>query len=767
MKESLAGLAVLSLPGAVSYSKPSAGSPGVGDGAEVRLINGIPELFVNGSQQSRMWGRLALPADYAPEKLEQYRGAGINTYFTACDSAVSLCWNGKDEFFFDKYEVNLRRLVDIMPDIQLILYVGGTGGAPYLWARDNKEELTLYDNGARFEAASIASEKWFHDSSKAFAEFVKYFENSKYSKNIIGYNPVFNANEWFSHHRVDGVMHGWPDFSKPMLRKFRSWLMDKYAGDEKHLRESWNDENVTFETVEIPTWPERLKADDPDFFTSCTHGNRIVDYFMCYDEALADLAIGYCRTVKQASTVPKITGMMHAYSFCGRYAIIPHHHGHGAAMKILKSPHVDFLHSPYHYYNRSIGGPHYSQHSADSVSLHGKLMVDQIDTKSHLRHGPNHNASNPWESEQILKRDVSYSLSKNFYCYWLEGGPGNMFPVVRFSPRRFSNLWYDDPEIKKTIGRLKKLDDENQREKPENVSEVAIFTSSKGFYFRKMENMHGRLYVEAFRQWILPEAGVPFDDYILEDFVNLKRDYQVYIFLNPYYIDEKLRKAISEKLRATGATALWFYAPGYQSDTGCGLENIEALSGIRMNRADKRDYIQVQTESSGHPLLKGVASGTEFGSDADPDYFQKGLLWMRWPRDKETYKFSPAFYADDPDAETLGTLKGLGKPGLVIKDNGAFTSVFSSAPMLPAAILINILDQAGVHLYSKDRDLVYANSRYITVCANGGGGEKVLHLPGKTDLFDALSGKKLASQTRQYSYEAKHKETFIFRIQKS
>jgi hypothetical protein len=117
---------------------------------------------------------LALPADYAPEKLEQYRGAGIKTYFTACDTAVSLFWNGVDEFFFDKYEVNLRRLVDKMPDIQFILYVGGTGGAPYLWARDNQEELTLYDNGARFEAASIASEKWIKDSSWAFTEFVKY-----------------------------------------------------------------------------------------------------------------------------------------------------------------------------------------------------------------------------------------------------------------------------------------------------------------------------------------------------------------------------------------------------------------------------------------------------------------------------------------------------------------------------------------------------------------------------------------------------------------
>jgi hypothetical protein len=29
---------------------------GSGKGAEVRIVNGVPELFVNGEIQSRMWG---------------------------------------------------------------------------------------------------------------------------------------------------------------------------------------------------------------------------------------------------------------------------------------------------------------------------------------------------------------------------------------------------------------------------------------------------------------------------------------------------------------------------------------------------------------------------------------------------------------------------------------------------------------------------------------------------------------------------------------
>lgn len=730
-------------------------------------MNGVPELFVNGELSSRMWGRLALPGAYGPEKLEQYIGAGIKTYFTSLDASISLCWNGRDEFYFDLYEVYLRRLVEKMPDIQLILFVGGSGGAPYLWARDHEEELTLYDNGRRFEAASIASQAWIRDSSRAFGEFVKFFENSKYAKNIIGYNPIYNANEWFSHHRAHGEMHGWPDFSKPMLNHFRSWLKMKYNNNLQKFRDQWNDVNVTFDTAEIPTWPERQRPDDPDFFTACGFaGDRIADYFMCYDEALADLGITYCRAIKEATSIPKLAGMMHAYSFCGRYDIIPHHHGHGGAQKILESEYVDFVHSPYHYYNRSIGGPHYSQHSADSVVLHGKLMIDQIDTKTHLRHGPNHNASNPWEDEQILKRDIAYSMTKNFHCYWLDGGPGDMFPIVRFSPKRFGRLWFDDPTIKSTIAKLKKLHDENQKKDTKNVAEVALFASSRSFYYRKLEDVHGKLYTEAFRQWILPEAGTPFDDYILEDFPHIDRSYKVYIFVDAYHVSAILRQSIIDKLRADGATAIWFYAPGYSSNDGCELEYCQELTGIRLDKADQHDYVQVTLTNTAHTLLKGLHGVTEYGSDADPEYFQKGLKWLRWPKDKETYKFTPVFYADDPDAITLGIINGLGKPGLVFKNNGDYTSLFSSAPLLPSAILINTLDQAGVHLFSRDKDLVYANSKYITVCANSGGGKKTLYLPQKHDIFDALTGEELARNSDRFEYNAQYKETFIFRIEK-
>lgn len=734
------------------------------NGSVVVTEDGIPELYIHGEKASRMLGRLALPGDYGPEKMDMYAPAGIDTYFTSLDTAISLCWDGEDEFYFDKYEAHIRRLVEKKPDIRLILFVGATGGSPYKWCKANEEELTLYDTGKRIEAASIASEKWKKDSSYAFSEFVKYFSQSKYADNIIGFNPVYNANEWFSHHRKSMREFGWADFSKPMLIRFRKWLIEKYDNDLQALRESWNNNNVSFETVTIPTREERLAASS--FFYTCSPlGNRIADYYLCYDEGLAELGIHWCKTIKESSDIPRLAGMMYAYSYCGRHDanLYPHHHGHGTAMMAIQSNWVDFMHSPYHYYNRSINGTHYSQHAPDSVINHGTLFIDQIDSKPHLRKGPNHNAATPWESQQLLKRDVSYSLTKNTYCYWLEGGPGNMFPIVRHSPEQWGPLWYDDPEILELIGKLKKLTDQNQEADSKSVTEAAILTSNKGLYYRELEKVFGNLYIEAFRQWFLPETGFPFDDYIMEDFPNIERKYKLYIFLNPHYMPAKLRDEIHKKLKADKATAIWLYAPGYLGDDGCDLENIRKLTGISMEKSDEKRFIQVQLTDYNHPYTKGLDSGTSFGSDMDPQFFKDDIRWMPWPSDTEEYKFKPVFYSTDNEATNLGTLRDLNKPGLVVKKNNGWNSVWCSAPLLNADLVRNIAQEAGVHIYSNDHDLIYANNKYLSVIS-ARAGKKTIKIPEEKKVSDALTGELIEVNSDTITYNSKLYETRIFKL---
>jgi len=735
-----------------------------GEGAYIKSVNGMPELFIDGKKSSRMWGRLALPADYGPEKLEQYMGAGIDVYMTAIDATISLCWDGEDEYYFDKYEAHIRRLVDKKPDIRLILYAGGRGGSPYKWCKKNYDELTLFSTGKRVECASLASEIWSKDSNRAFSEFVKYFSTGKYANNVIGFNPVYNANEWFSHHRLTNDELGWPDFSKPMVRHFRKWLKEKYGSDVKLLRESWNDRNVSFENAAIPTVEQRLYTENPFVFLNCTPmGNRISDYYQCYDELVADLGISYCKTIKEASNGKKLAGMMHGYSYCGRYGVTPHHHGHGFAMRVITSPYVDFLHSPYHYHNRNANGVHYSQHAIDTVISHGKLMIDQIDTKTHLRLDVLQNASNLWESKQILKRDVIYSISKNCSCYWLEGGPGTMFPTVRYDPEVYWDLWFDHPELKALIGDLKKLTDQNQSENTQSVAEVAIFTSNAGTYFQKLSRVYGNLFVEIFRQWIMPHTGVQFDDYIMEDIPNIRKKYKVCIFMDAHYMSASLRKNIKSWLDENQSTAIWFYAPGYLDENGCNIKNSAEVTGINLEVSEETAHLQTKITSKKHAYTKNIAT-EEFGSDVDPQEFRKDTKWMPWPFENEDFKMNPVFFANDSNVEVLGKLKTNNKPSLVVKDLEGRRSIYSSAPMLPPEILRNIFSQSGVHLFNKSGEAVYANSKYIGISAiSGEDGNKEILLTEKCDVYNALTDEVLARSTRKVTLNMKFKETLLLK----
>ena len=183
------------------------------------------------------------------------------------------------------------------------------------------------------------------------------------------------------------------------------------------LQDSWNDATITFETVAVPTVEERQQEQGDTFFLNCTTvGNKVSDYYTCYDEALADLALHYSKTIKETLPNNKLVGLMYGSSYGGRYEDFPQHHGQSAVHKVLQSPYVDYVHSAYHYYNRSIGGTHYSQHSADSVLLHNKLMIDQIDTKTHLYTGHDKNATNRLGVCPIIKTRRCLGHCKKLSC---------------------------------------------------------------------------------------------------------------------------------------------------------------------------------------------------------------------------------------------------------------------------------------------------------------------------------------------------------------
>ena len=318
----------------------------------------------------------------------------------------------------------------------------------------------------------------------------------------------------------------------------------------------------------------------------------------------------------------------------------------------------------------------------------------------------------------------------------------------------YSDFWYDDPEIKTLLGQLQELQQNQQDQAGSSVSEVALFTSAAASVNRSLEKVFGKLYVDAFRQWIMPGTSVPFDDYLLEDFAKVENDYKVYIFLNAHYIPAQLREQIRAKLATSNATALWFFAPGYNDEAGCSLANMKDLTGISF--AKKDDYY-------GHFQVT-TTNGFQYGTQVNPEEFQKGLLWKKWPNNLEEYQFSPAIYAKDTNAEVLGTLDGLQQAGLVKKQTQGLTTYWSAAPLVPTPMLRQLFKEAGVNVYSNKKDVVFANSRFMAIMANDTEGERTLSLPQASRVTNALT-KEVIGSGDAISITTKQNETVLLALE--
>jgi hypothetical protein len=184
------------------------------------------------------------------------------------------------------------------------------------------------------------------------------------------------------------------------------------------------------------------------------------------------------------------------------------------------------------------------------------------------------------------------------------------------------------------------------------------------------------------------------------------RDYKLYIFLNTFRVTPEQRAAIHARLKRNGATAVWVYAPGYIGEK-LSVDNMHDLTGIRVAESDSAGELHVEITAYDHAYKKSLPKGFAYGTDvnvANIIRWYDHQIYLKDPRDPGLqrdlpgFRINPRFWSDDPEAEVLGRLAGLDKPGLVVKKQPGWTSVYSSAAILPAALLRNIARAAGCHI---------------------------------------------------------------------
>ena len=696
--------------------------------AKVEMYRGVPTLFIDGVPHFAYVYFFAANDKYIPD----FAKAGVHIYTWGWSKVIphsmEMGWIGPGKYDYRKLDRDVKRILKADP--QAYIFPRVAVSPPNWWYDLHPEEMNTYDNGEK-EGVCVASRIWRQEAGKAFVNLISHIRNAPYRDHFIGYQVTGGFNEWFN------VYHNRPfsDYSRPMVDAFREWLRKRYEDDVSLLRDSWKKPDVDFQNATIPTRDERLRT-DLNLFREPSISRHVSDYYEFYSDAVADALIYFCKLGKEATSAESIFGAFYGYligAACWPTAFS--RWGHQALKKVLDSPYVDFLCAPYTYYRRGPGGFDGPQVPIESVKLHGKLWFTECDTWTFLTdfEHARERGTIPKSLEEtlgVLKRDFSNALTRGVGLWWmdimLEGG------------------WYDHPGIMDCIARMKRIADQSLNLDRSYQGGVAVIVDEHSAHYLKpgYELTYPLIYMQSLLH--LSRIGTPYDLYLHDDLSNPSMpSYRLYVFLNTFYLTEEERRAIKSKVQRDGSTALWVYAPGFIGENGFSPENIYDLTGMRIAYKKVSHFypspphgapLHVYLTNFDHPITTGLPPNTVFGTDNS---------------------IGPYFYCIDPEAITLGNLLSPHcgvlpeLPGFCVKEFDDWRSIFVGAPNIPSNVLRNIAKYAGVHIYSDDDDVVYANNNFLAIHTNHAG-KRTIRLPRRCSVYDVFEDRLVAEDVGEF-----------------
>lgn len=737
--------------------------------SEVRPVEGKPALFVNGVQKSLI---LAAPYRPGPRDFKTFLAGGIEIF----NFYVNFPWTGPEEWDFSGVDKKLDEYKSLDPKALFLPRILLTPGEWF--GKMFPDEITRRDDGTPagmfgpMTHPSFASEKYRELSRKLMAAFITHLEE-KYGDRIVGYQ-VGNGfggewlpfNSFWETHGDDPhpAKFGVEDYSPASIKAFRTWLRKAYAGDTEALRRAWGDPRVTFETAAAPGEAARYTTTKGIFFDPAK-SRQVPDFLLYFNDSVGDMLLENARWIKEITGRRKIVGSFYGAIWLNFPNLSSNKAGQLALTRVLASPDIDFLCSPYTYDNKYVGGPHNSQSLPEAANLHGKLFISETDTETHLtkrqwRWGDSLRNPETWEETRgLLIRDFGYAFTKGVGLWWTDLFGGT----------------FEDDKITGLLARLKRIDEENLAADKRSTAEIAVIVDEPSYAYCGDGEPIFNAWMTAQKQWELGFMGMPWEPHLLSDMGNPSlKDFKLYIFLNAIKVSPEQRASIHARLRRNGATALWVYATGY-IDARCDPANISALTGFALAEDMRPGELHIDVTDRVHPITRGLPEGLAYGTDERVEEiirFYDHRIYLKDPRDPGLnrdlpgFRIAPRFYIDDPKAAVLGMLRaGIDKPGLAVKDMDGWRSIYSAAPIVPSALLRGIARAAGVHVYSDADDVVTANENFLCLYAPKGG-TRTVRLPRRATVVDLLDGRTLAREATEFPLEMAPNTAVLLKLEK-
>lgn len=383
--------------------------------SHIRMHGGTPTLFLDDRPVHATFHLVGFQAH--PDGLvatqpimREYASAGVHLYST---DVVTREWPGPGHedpdpgpFDFSLVEARFRRFLDVDPHAHFLVRMGfETRWLPGNWWNKRYPEECLVTSDGKIQTQSLASTVWRRQVNEFLKAYIGHLRAIGLYDRVIAYQiAAGSAGEWIESWSSMGTVT--PDYSEPMRARFRSWLRERYAGEVAALRAAWGDESASFETAEVPPAKRQLST-TRGLFRDPVRERDVIDFYTCLADTAADALLDFCRTVKAETGRDKITGAFFGYLMeiawngnffageskdpelyaSGEYSTYQRS-GHLAVRRVLTSPDIDFIVSPYSYGFRGLGGDGLPMQPTESLRLNGKLYLMEEDTRMHNNFDP-------------------------------------------------------------------------------------------------------------------------------------------------------------------------------------------------------------------------------------------------------------------------------------------------------------------------------------------------------------------------------------------
>ncbi len=646
-----------------------------------------------------VWNFLAGPPGPLLRQIGLARDAGVRLLSTS----MPACWQPPDEpENWEGIDTIMREIIDVHPSALIVPRV--SANAPPWWLERHPETRMMFENGKPGRMSTVSSRIYRREVS-AHMEKLNGHLCRAFPDHFAGIHPAGqNSAEWFYDESWGPVVSG---YEPPTREAWRSWL--KTRGEP------------SADLAEIPAAKRRHDA-PYGFLLNPEHQRDLVLFNRFWQQEMADTVVEIAAACRRGTGSKKLVVFFYGYLF--EFPPLRNgapYSGHYALSRVLASSDIDVLCSPISYFDRQWQATGASMTAAESVALHGKLWLNEDDTRTYLARTTDYGgvADLP-QTKAVLVRNTAQAALRGFGTWWMDlPGKG----------------WFDDARLWDEHRRLAPLDAAMLDRKAPFQPEIALILGEESMIHLTggSSPMARPLVYEA--RAAFGRSGAPYGQYMLRDAISGDVPARLQVFLAAWSLTPDQRRRLREN-RPAGTTRVWCYAPGYLLADRADVGVMSDVSGFE-HRALELDSAVATPTPAGKALGLEAHWGQETG-------------------------IRPLFTVVPAEGDQILATYGDGSPAVVLRTSQTGADIFTGVPAWTSQVARALAKAEGVHLYTTVDANVWAAEGYLSIHTMSDGPLQV-NTGSAGPVEDAFTGARLGDGPA-ISLETKAGETHVLKM---